>query len=73
MIVIVGTLLMLVVIILSILLLFGLPLGELTMGGQYRVFPKKTENAVSNTACTTDIFCCYYFADGRVYTTMVFI
>ena len=23
------------------LLLFGLPLGELTMGGQYRVFPKK--------------------------------
>ena len=24
-----------------ILLLFGLPLGELTMGGQYRVFPKK--------------------------------
>lgn len=41
MIVIVGALLMLVVIILSILLLFGLPLGELTMGGQYRVFPKK--------------------------------
>ncbi len=41
MIVIVGANLMLVVIILSILLLFGLPLGELTMGGQYRVFPKK--------------------------------
>ena len=30
-----------VVIILSILLICGLPLGELTMGGQYRVFPKK--------------------------------
>jgi len=41
MIVIVGAILMLVVILLSILLLLGLPLGELTMGGQYRVFPKK--------------------------------
>lgn len=30
-----------VVIILSILLVCGLPLGELTMGGQYKVFPKK--------------------------------
>ena len=30
-----------VVIILSILLICGLPLGELTTGGQYKVFPKK--------------------------------
>ena len=30
-----------VVIILSILLICGLPLGELTMGGQYKIFPKK--------------------------------
>lgn len=30
-----------VVIIVSILLMCGLPLGELTMGGQYKVFPKK--------------------------------
>lgn len=30
-----------VVIILSILLICGLPLGELTMGGQYKVFSKK--------------------------------
>lgn len=30
-----------VVIVLSILLICGLPLGELTMGGQYKVFPKK--------------------------------
>lgn len=29
-----------IVILLSILILCGLPLGELTMGGQYRVFPK---------------------------------
>lgn len=30
-----------IVIILSFLIICGLPLGELTMGGQYRVFPKK--------------------------------
>lgn len=41
MIAIIGAILMLVVITISILLLCRLPLGELTMGGQYRVFPKK--------------------------------
>ena len=41
MIAIIGAILMSVVITISILLLCGLPLGELTMGGQYRVFPKK--------------------------------
>lgn len=30
-----------VVIIITILIICGLPLGELTMGGQYKVFPKK--------------------------------
>jgi len=30
-----------IVIILSILIICGVPLGELTMGGQYKVFPKK--------------------------------
>lgn len=30
-----------VVIILSLLIILGLPLGELTMGGRYKVFPKK--------------------------------
>ena len=29
------------IIILNVLLIFGLPLGELTMGGQYKVLPKK--------------------------------
>ncbi len=29
------------VIVLSFLIICGLPLGELTMGGQYKVFPKK--------------------------------
>lgn len=31
----------LIVIIMSILIIAGLPLGEFTMGGQYKVFPKK--------------------------------
>ncbi len=30
-----------IVIVLSILIICGLPLGELTMGGQYKVFPEK--------------------------------
>ena len=30
-----------IVIILSILIICGLPLGELTMGGKYKVFPRK--------------------------------
>lgn len=30
-----------VVIVLSLLIICGLPLGEFTMGGQYKVFPKK--------------------------------
>lgn len=38
---IIGAIAFSVVIILSILIICGLPLGELTMGGQYKVFPKK--------------------------------
>ena len=38
---IIGAITFSVVIILSILMIIGLPLGELTMGGQYKVFPKK--------------------------------
>ena len=41
MIAIIGAIAFSVVIILSILILCGLPLGELTMGGQYKIFPKK--------------------------------
>ncbi len=41
MIAIIGAGLFSIVILLSILLICGLPLGELTMGGQNRVFPKK--------------------------------
>lgn len=31
-----------IVVILSILIILGFPLGELTMGGRYKVFPKKS-------------------------------
>ena len=41
MIAIIGAITFGIVIILSILIICGLPLGELTMGGQYKVFPKK--------------------------------
>lgn len=37
---IVGAILITITIVLSILLICGLPLGELTMGGQRKVFPK---------------------------------
>ncbi len=41
MITIIGAIAFSIVIILSVLIICGLPLGELTMGGQYKVFPKK--------------------------------
>lgn len=41
MVAIIGTIAFSVVIILSVLIICGLPLGDLTMGGQYKVFPKK--------------------------------
>ena len=41
MIAIIGAVVFSIVIILSFLIICGLPLGELTMGGQYKVFPKK--------------------------------
>ena len=41
MVAIIGAITFSVVIILSVLIICGLPLGELTMGGQYNVFPKK--------------------------------
>ena len=39
--VIMGSICLGIVIILSILMLIGLPLGELTMGGRFKVFPSK--------------------------------
>lgn len=41
MVAIIGAIAFSVVIILSVLIICGLPLGELTMGGQYKIFPKK--------------------------------
>ncbi len=47
MIAIIGAGLFSIVIILSILLICGLPLGELTMGGKYKVFPKNLRVVLS--------------------------
>lgn len=41
MIAIIGASVFSIVIVLSFLIICGLPLGELTMGGQYKIFPKK--------------------------------
>lgn len=41
MIAIIGASIFSIVIVLSFLIICGLPLGDLTMGGQYKVFPKK--------------------------------
>ena len=41
MIAIIGSIAISMVIMLSVLIICGLPLGEFTMGGLYRVFPKK--------------------------------
>ncbi|MCI8955363.1 MAG: hypothetical protein HFG29_00050 [Eubacterium sp.] len=41
MIAIIGASVFSIVIVLSFFIICGLPLGELTMGGQYKVFPKK--------------------------------
>lgn len=38
---IIGAIAFSIVIVLSTLIAFGLPLGELTLGGQYKIFPKK--------------------------------
>lgn len=38
---IIGAVVFSVIIMLSVLIICGLPLGELTMGGQYKVYPKK--------------------------------
>lgn len=42
----IGTIAFSIIIILSLLIICGLPLGELTMGGQYKIFPKKLRGAL---------------------------
>ena len=56
MIAIIGAIVFLVVIVLSILIICGLPLGELTMGGKYKVFPTKVFHSLSSLFL---IFCFY--------------
>ena len=54
----IGALLLTAVIILSILLLCGLPLGELTMGGRYKVWPRKLK-PVAASQLAVQIFALY--------------
>lgn len=53
-----------IVIVLSFLIVCGFPLGELTMGGQYKVFPKKllfvgNKNPSKLEASIITSVCCY--------------
>ena len=61
-----------IVIILSFLIICGLPLGELTMGGQYKVFPKKLRIILVTQLILQIFFCDYNFAGRRIYTIVVF-
>ena len=57
MVAIIGAITFSVVIILSALIICGLPLGELTMGGQYKVFPQKLRIVL-----VTQLICQLFFA-----------
>ena len=54
----IGALQLAAVIILSILLLCGLPLGELTMGGRYKVWPRKLR-PVAASQLAVQVFALY--------------
>lgn len=41
MIALIATILFIIIIVINVLLICGFPLGELTMGGQFKIFPKK--------------------------------
>ncbi len=50
----IGAVLLIIAMILCVLLICGLPLGELTMGGRYKVWPPKMRGlAVSQLLCFT--------------------
>ena len=44
-----------IVIVLSFLIVCGFPLGELTMGEQYKVFPKKIEDVIISVSCILEV------------------
>ncbi len=48
---IIGAIAFSIVIVLSILIICGLPLGELTMGGQYKIFPKNLRILLVSQLC----------------------
>ena len=52
-----------IVIIISILIICGLPLGELTMGGQYKVYPPKMRIVLVSQLIVQVLFVVNCFAD----------
>lgn len=59
----IGSLILISVIVLSVLLICGLPLGELTMGGRYKVWPKKLR-MIAISQLITQIFALLILLQG---------
>ena len=53
-----GTVLLFAVAVMEVLLIFGLPLGEFTMGGRYKVWPRKLR-PVAASQLAVQIFALY--------------
>ena len=67
-----GAALLVIVMILSILLICGLPLGELTMGGRYKVWPPEDARTCSKPIGCSGI-CIIYHSCGRKNTSRIYI
>lgn len=63
---IIGACVFLIVIIISFLIICVLPLGELTMGGQYKIFPKKLRIVLVTQLIIQIFFVIIILQTGRV-------
>ncbi|MCR5489965.1 MAG: hypothetical protein K6F03_07860 [Saccharofermentans sp.] len=69
--IIIGSILLVGVIVLSILLLCGLPLGELTMGGKHKVWPKEMRPLAIGQLVVQVIALLVLLAGGHVIPTFL--
>lgn len=67
----IGVFLLAIVIILSILLICGLPIGELTMGGRYKVLPKELR-VVAVGQLLVQLFAAYVLLSTRDIIPLLF-
>ena len=62
----IGAVLLIIVMILSVLLICGLPLGELTMGGRYKVWPPKMRGLAVSQLLVQGFALYVLFAAGKL-------